>query len=153
MAPPAINAQSNQVLFEMMMFYKNQAAAQKAFADDLKDQIGRHQERIYQLIQDNRQLTAANRRGANLVQLKHEAGIMFGQVTDRFADLLGTVRREVPEFQAYVPEVERLLLRADFAHHMLHGVNFVDLTANEDEEMVGETTEEEDSEDELEVEL
>jgi len=152
MAPPAINAQSNQVLYEMMMFYKTQAEASRAFANEMKEQVSRHQERIHQLIEDNRTLTTANRRGANLVHMKHEAGIMFGNCTDRFADLLGTVRREVPAFGAYVPEVERILLRADFAHHMLHGVNFVDLTADEDEEDVGMTTEE-DSGDELEVEL
>lgn len=127
------------------MYYKAQADAANAFVADMKDQVSRHQERIHQLSQDNRLLVAANRRGANLVQLKHEAGIVFGQCTDRFADLLGTVRREVPEFAPYCPEVERILVRADFAHHMLHGINFVDLTTEE------ELTETEDDEEEVEL--
>lgn len=64
--------------------------------------------------------------------MKHEAGRIFGECTDRFADLAGTMRREIPEVAPFCPEIERILLRADFAHHMLHGINFVDLTADED---------------------
>lgn len=67
---------------------------------------------------------------------------MFGQCTDRVADLFGTMRREIPEVIPFCPEVERILLRADFAHHMLHGVNFVDLTT--DETLSGEETETDD---------
>lgn len=52
------------------------------------------------------------------------------------------MRREIPEVLPFCPEIERILLRADFAHHMLHGVNFVDLTA--DEELSGEETETDD---------
>jgi len=43
--------------------------------------------------------------------------------------------------------MERIILRADFAHHMLHGINFVDLTADD------ELTEEEEEMSDEEVEL
>ena len=52
------------------------------------------------------------------------------------------MRREIPEVIAFSPEMERIILRADFAHHMLHGINFVDLTA--DEELSGDETETDD---------
>jgi len=68
---------------------------------------------------NNNLLTQANQRGANLVNMKHEAGVMFGQCTDRVADIFGTMRREIPEVIPFCPEIERILLRADFAHHML----------------------------------
>jgi len=67
---------------------------------------------------------------------------MFGQCTDRVAEIFGTMRREIPEVIAFSPEMERIILRADFAHHMLHGINFVDLTA--DEELSGDETETDD---------
>jgi len=129
------------------MFYKNQAECSKIQLDVMSERLMMQQSNIDRLITDNRTLTNANIRGANLVNMKHEAGMMYQQSMDRMADLLGTVRREVPEFTAYCPEVERILLRADFASHMLHGVNFVDLTADE------ELTEEETEDDVDEVEL
>jgi len=148
MAPPAENAQSNQVLYEMMMFERRENEASAMLIEAMQARLAHQQIEIDSLIRDNRQLTEANVRGANLVQMKHEAGVMFGQCTDRFADICGTMRREIPEVTAFVPELERIILRADFAHHMLHGVNFVDLTA---EEELGEDTELESDEDEVEL--
>jgi len=148
MAPPAENAQSNQVLYEMMMFERRENEASAMLIKAMQARLAHQQIEIDQLIRDNRQLTEANVRGANLVQMKHEAGVMFGQCTDRFADICGTMRREIPEVTAFVPELERIILRADFAHHMLHGVNFVDLTADEE---LGEDTELESDEDEVEL--
>lgn len=148
MAPPAENAQSNQVLYEMMMFERREAEASLMLIRALSSKLAQQQIQIDQLIRDNRLLTQANSRGANLVQMKHEAGIMFGQCTDRFAEICGTMRREIPEVTAFVPELERIILRADFAHHMLHGINFVDLTADEE---LGEDTELESDEDEVEL--
>jgi hypothetical protein len=148
MAPPAENAQSNQVLYEMMMFERREAEASSMLINAMQSRLCQQQIQIDQLIRDNRLLTQANSRGANLVQMKHEAGIMFGQCTDRFAEICGTMRREIPEVTAFVPELERIILRADFAHHMLHGINFVDLTADEE---LGEDTELESDEDEVEL--
>jgi len=148
MAPPAENAQSNQVLYEMMMFERRENEASAMLIKAMQARLAHQQIEIDSLIRDNRQLTEANVRGANLVQMKHEAGVMFGQCTDRFADICGTMRREIPEVTAFVPELERIILRADFAHHMLHGVNFVDLTADEE---LGEDTELESDEDEVEL--
>jgi len=148
MAPPAENAQSNQVLYEMMMFERREAEASSMLINAMQSRLCQQQIQIDQLIRDNRLLTQANSRGANLVQMKHEAGIMFGQCTDRFAEICGTMRREIPEVTAFVPELERIILRADFAHHMLHGINFVDLTADEE---LGEDTELESDEDEVEI--
>jgi len=140
-------ANSNTVLFEMMMNFRAQLEYAQAENDVMRTQLAHQQSQIHELATDNRQLTAANRRGANLVQMKHEAGIMFGQVTDRTAELFGTMRREIPELAAFRPEMERILVRADFAHHMLHGINFLDLTADD------ELTEEEITDDDEEVEL
>lgn len=148
MAPPAENAQSNQVLYEMMMFERREAEAASMLIKAMQSRLCQQQIQIDGLIRDNRLLTQANSRGANLVQMKHEAGLMFGQCTDRFADICGTMRREIPEVTAFVPELERIILRADFAHHMLHGVNFVDLTADDE---LGEDTELESDEDEVEL--
>ena len=148
MAPPAENAQSNQVLYEMMMFERREAEAASMLIKAMQSRLCQQQIQIDGLIRDNRLLTQANSRGANLVQMKHEAGLMFGQCTDRFADICGTMRREIPEVTAFVPELERIILRADFAHHMLHGINFVDLTADEE---LGEDTELESDEDEVEL--
>lgn len=108
----------------------------------MTQRLADQQQQIHTLITNNNTLTQANQRGANLVNMKHQAGMMFGECTDRVADIFGTMRREIPEVIAFCPEIERILLRADFAHHMLHGVNFVDLTA--DEELSGEETETDD---------
>jgi len=124
------------------MWYKGRLESAEAEGRLMQQRLADQQEQIHQLISNNNLLTAANQRGANLVNMKHEAGVMFGQCTDRVADLFGTMRREIPEVIPFCPEVERILLRADFAHHMLHGVNFVDLTA--DEELSGEETETDD---------
>lgn len=121
------------------MWYKGRLESAEAEGRLMQQRLADQQEQIHQLISNNNLLTAANQRGANLVNMKHEAGVMFGQCTDRVADLFGTMRREIPEVIPFCPEVERILLRADFAHHMLHGINFVDLTA--DEELSGEETE------------
>jgi len=137
---------NNTVLFEMMLHYKTQLEHLQHEKEIMQSTLASQQHQMHQLIIDNRQLAAANARGANLVQMKHEAGIMFGQCSDRTAELFGTMRREIPEVNAFAPEMERILLRADFAHHMLHGVNFLDLTADD------ELTEEEITDDE-EVEL
>jgi hypothetical protein len=142
MSTPPSPASSNTVLFEMVMFYKAQLESSQAEGRLMHQRLADQQAQIHQLITNNNLLTAANQRGANLVNMKHEAGVMFGQCTDRFADLCGTMRREIPEVLPFCPEIERILLRADFAHHMLHGVNFVDLTA--DEELSGEETETDD---------
>jgi len=123
---------SNTVLFEMVMFYRAQLELAQSEAMVMQQRLAEQQSQIHQLHVSNNLLTAANQRGANLVQMKHEAGIMFGQCTDRTADIFGTMRREIPEVNSFAPEMERILLRADFAHHILHGVNFVDLTADED---------------------
>jgi len=138
---------SNTAIFEMMMYFKAQLEYTQAEKEVMQTQLAHQQSQIHQLLVDNRQLTSANRRGANLVQMKHEAGIMFGQVTDRTAELFGTMRREIPELEAFRPEMERILVRADFAHHMLHGINFLDLTADD------ELTEEEITDDDEEIEL
>jgi len=148
MAPPAENAQSNQVLYEMMMFERREAEASLMLIRALSSKLAQQQIQVDQLIRDNRLLTQANVRGANLVNMKHEAGIMFGQCTDRFAEICGTMRREIPEVTAFVPELERIILRADFAHHMLHGVNFVDLTADD---QLDEDTELDTDDDEVEL--
>jgi len=148
MAPPAENAQSNQVLYEMMMFERREAEASSMLIKAMQARLGQQQIQIDQLIRDNRLLTQANVRGANLVNMKHEAGLMFGQCTDRFADICGTMRREIPEVTPFVPELERIILRADFAHHMLHGVNFVDLTADD---QLDEDTELDTDDDEVEL--
>jgi len=132
---------SNVVLFEMVMWYRSQLENATSEIRTVRDQLAAQQQQIHTLTQDNRQLTTANRRGANLITMKHEAGRIFGECTDRMATLCGTMRREVPGIEPYCPDIERILLRADFAHHMMHGVNFVDLTT--DEEM----TEEEEEED------
>lgn len=130
------------------MFERREAEASSMLINAMQSRLCQQQIQIDQLIRDNRLLTQANSRGANLVQMKHEAGIMFGQCTDRFAEICGTMRREIPEVTAFVPELERIILRADFAHHMLHGINFVDLTADEE---LGEDTELESDEDEVEL--
>lgn len=140
-------ASSNTVLFEMTMWYKARLESAEAEGRLMQQRLADQQEQIHQLIANNNLLTQANQRGANLITMKHEAGTMFGQVTDRVADLFGTMRREIPEVAAFVPEMERILLRADFAHHMLHGINFVDLTA--DETLSGEETETDEEGDEL----
>ena len=140
-------ASSNTVLFEMTMWYKTRLESAEAEGRLMQQRLADQQEQIHQLIANNNLLTQANQRGANLITMKHEAGTMFGQVTDRVADLFGTMRREIPEVAAFVPEMERILLRADFAHHMLHGINFVDLTA--DETLSGEETETDEELDEL----
>lgn len=124
------------------MFYKAQLESAQAEGRIMHSRLAQQQEEIHQLIANNNLLTAANQRGANLVNMKHEAGVMFGQCTDRAAEIFGTMRREIPEVIAFSPEMERIILRADFAHHMLHGINFVDLTA--DEELSGEETETDD---------
>lgn len=133
---------SNTVLFEMVMWYKSQLETAQAEARMMTQRLADQQQQIHTLITNNNTLTQANQRGANLVNMKHQAGMMFGECTDRVADIFGTMRREIPEVIAFCPEIERILLRADFAHHMLHGVNFVDLTA--DEELSGEETETDD---------
>ena len=69
----------------------------------MQQRLADQQEQIHQLIANNNLLTQANQRGANLITMKHEAGTMFGQVTDRVADLFGTMRREIPEVAAFVP--------------------------------------------------
>jgi len=148
MAPPAENAQSNQVLYEMMMFERREAEASSMLIKAMQSRLCQQQIQIDGLIRDNRLLTQANVRGANLVNMKHEAGLMFGQCTDRFAEICGTMRREIPEVTAFVPELERIILRADFAHHMLHGVNFVDLTADD---QLDEDTELDTDDDEVEL--
>lgn len=126
----------------MVMFYKNQLESAQAEGRLMEQRLSDQRAQIHQLITNNNLLTAANQRGANLVNMKHEAGVMFGQCTDRVAEIFGTMRREIPEVIAFSPEMERIILRADFAHHMLHGINFVDLTA--DEELSGEETETDD---------
>lgn len=123
------------------MWYKGRLEAAETEARLMRTQLEQQQIQIHRLTVDNDTLGTANVRGANLVNMKHEAGRIFGECTDRVADIFGTMRREIPEVIAFCPEMERILLRADFAHHMLHGVNFVDLTAGED--MDGDTTEEE----------
>lgn len=123
---------SNTVLFEMILWYRSQIEAASSELRTLRDRVDAQQHEINSLRQDNQDLTRANTRGANLVMMKHEAGRIFGECTDRFADLAGTMRREIPEVAPFCPEIERILLRADFAHHMLHGINYVDLTADED---------------------
>ena len=148
MAPPAENAQSNQVLYEMMMFERREAEASSMLIKAMQSRLCQQQIQIDGLIRDNRLLTQANVRGANLVNMKHEAGLMFGQCTDRFAEICGTMRREIPEVTAFVPELERIILRADFAHHMLHGVNFVDLTTDD---QLDEDTELDTDDDEVEL--
>lgn len=148
MNPQPSQTTSNTLLFEMIMWYKSRLESVEAESQLMQQRLADQQIQIHQLITNNDLLTQANRRGANLINMKHEAGTVFGQVTDRVADLFGVMRREIPEVHAFVPEMERILLRADFAHHMLHGVNFVDLTA--DEELDGEETE---TEDEGDVEL
>lgn len=140
-------ASSNTVLFEMVMWYKGRLESAEAEGRLMQQRLADQQEQIHQLMTNNNLLTQANQRGANLVNMKHEAGVMFGQCTDRVADLFGTMRREIPEVIPFCPEIERILLRADFAHHMLHGVNFVDLTA--DETLSGEETETDDEGEEL----
>lgn len=132
MSTPVTEASSNTVLFNMMLHFREQVAVKELENTRMRELLAAQQQRIHELSIDNRTLTTANIRGANLVNMKHEAGMMFAQCTDRFADLAGTMRREIPEVTAFCPEIERILLRADFAHHMLHGVNFVDLTADED---------------------
>jgi len=124
------------------MWYKSQLETAQAEARMMTQRLADQQQQIHTLITNNNTLTQANQRGANLVNMKHQAGMMFGECTDRVADIFGTMRREIPEVIAFCPEIERILLRADFAHHMLHGVNFVDLTA--DEELSGEETETDD---------
>lgn len=148
MAPPAENAQSNQVLYEMMMFERREAEASAKLISAMQSRLCQQQIQIDTLTRENRLLMQANQRGANLVNMKHEAGIMFGQCTDRFAEICGTMRREIPEVTAFVPELERIILRADFAHHMLHGVNFVDLTADD---QLDEDTEVDTDDDEVEL--
>ncbi|AYP28702.1 MAG: hypothetical protein [Cressdnaviricota sp.] len=130
---------SNTVLLQMLLHFRREAQDAQAKLEQAKADLAKQYTDNMHLRHDNHTLRIANIRGANLVNMKHEAGTIFGQCTDRFADVLGTMRREIPEVSAFVPELERILLRADFAHHMLHGVNFVDLTA--DEEDVGEETE------------
>jgi len=144
---PVPQTASNSLIFQMMLHYKQQLEAAQAEREILTNVLATQQSQIHQLVVDNRQLTTANQRGANLVNMKHEAGIMFGQCTDRVAELFGTMRREIPEVMAFHPEMERIILRADFAHHMLHGINFVDLTADD------ELTEEEEEMSDEEVEL
>lgn len=124
------------------MWYKSQLETAQAEARMMTQRLADQQQQIHTLITNNNTLTQANQRGANLVNMKHQAGMVFGECTDRVADIFGTMRREIPEVIAFCPEIERILLRADFAHHMLHGVNFVDLTA--DEELSGEETETDD---------
>ena len=140
-------ASSNTVLFEMTMWYKARLESAEAEGRLMQQRLADQQEQIHQLIANNNLLTQANQRGANLITMKHEARTIFRQITDHITNLFGTMRREIPEVAAFVPEMERILLRADFAHHMLHGINFVDLTA--DETLSGEETETDEELDEL----
>ena len=88
------------------MWYKARLESAEAEGRLMQQRLADQQEQIHQLIANNNLLTQANQRGANLITMKHEAGTMFGQVTDRVADLFGTMRREIPEVAAFVPDGE-----------------------------------------------
>jgi len=130
--PKVVNeSSSNVVLYAMLMRFRGEAIAAQDESLRMRQLLEQQQEQLHQLTIENRNLVTANVRGANLVNMKHEAGLMFGQCTDRFTEICGVMRREIPEVTAFVPELERIVLRADFAHHMLHGINYVDLTADD----------------------
>jgi len=127
-----------------MLHYRSEMERAKAEAARVQDLYTQSLFDNRMLHRDNRDLVAANRRGAEMIHMKHQAGVIFTECTDRLAQLCGDMRRELEGVEAYCPEIERVLLRADFANHMLHGVNFVDLTADEE-------TEEDSDEDEIPV--
>ena len=91
------------------MWYKGRLESAEAEGRLMQQRLADQQEQIHQLMTNNNLLTQANQRGANLVNMKHEAGVMFGQCTDRVADIFGTMRREIPEVILFCPEIERIL--------------------------------------------
>lgn len=151
---PLPQTASNTALFHMMLHYKTEADALKRENQNQRDRLALQQHELHVAIQANRQLGEANARGAQLVMQKHEAGVMLLEYLDRMAALLGTMRREIPDhaMEPYVPEIERILLRGDFAAHVLHGMavfppddEVIDLTGEEtetDEELMEETEDE-----------
>jgi len=142
---------SNTLLFQMMLHFRAQAEGLARENATQRDVIAMREYELAQLQHDNHDYIVANRRGAEMVQMKHQAGLMLTDCTDRFGNLLGTMRREVPETGAYMPEAERILLRADHAIHMLHGVNWVDLTADTEMEDNDDDGEETETDDEIEL--
>jgi len=149
--------QSSAVLFHMMLHYKTESDALRRENENQRDQLALLQHDLHLAYSANMQLGEANRRGAELVMQKHEAGVMLLEYLDRMAALLGTMRREIPghAMEPYVPEIERILLRGDFAAHVLHGMNMFPPTNDEDIiDLTGEETETDvETEDEMEVEL
>lgn len=137
---------SNTALFQMMLHYRGESAAAERQVEALTNLLAANQHEIHELSAANRDLEMANRRGSQLVMTKHEAGTMLLECMDRMAQLLGMMRREITQVEPFVPEIERILLRSDFAAHILHGVNMVDLTA--DEEIIDLTGEETETEEE-----
>jgi len=132
-----------------MLHYKGEAESSQQAVAGLQNLLAANREEISTLHFVNRQYESANRRGAEMVTRKHEAGVMLVECMDRLAQLLGTMRREIPEVVPFVPEIERILLRGDFAAHILHGVNMVNLET--DEEIIDLTGD--DTEPETEIEL
>lgn len=143
---PLPQTASNTALFQMMLHYKTEAEATHTTVGVLNNLLAANQHEIHELHATVQEYAVANRRGARLITDKHQAGVMLLECMDRMAALLGTMRREIPQVGAFVPEIERILLRGDFAAHMLHGVNMVDLEADEVIDLTGEDTEPEDME-------
>jgi len=118
---------SNTVLYHVMMTYREAVKKQN-------DEINVLKYEIEELKRANEVLATANRNGAELTMRKHEAGVMYSQCTDRFIQLYGELFNNVPDSRWFEGEFQRIAQRADFAHHMFHGINIIDLTGSDTEE-------------------
>lgn len=122
-----------------MLHYRAQLTAVQQAKETLETLLAAQQQQIHELHHTQRLLQHANEVGAQLINQKNQAGTMFWDCNERMATLLGQMRRAIPETEVYMGEAERIFLRADFAAHLLHGVNFeadevIDLTGEETEE-------------------
>jgi len=134
---PVTEATSATALFQMMMFFKEETAATQEVNRAVLTELT-------EVRMDNTSLQIANGQLAQRQQQKHDAGIMYGSCIDSFISLLDDMMNTVPGATQFQAEARRIIQRADFAHHVFHGVNFIDLTTDETTDEDEELGEEED---------
>jgi len=155
---------SNIVIYQMMMHYKRRMETAETEAEHYKkrakimeelweEEINVAHERLDTEIRRNRQIMQTNQRGAFMVIRKHAAGLRMINCLDEMFTAIDTAEEagETEDALAYISRVrESVQARAGIAFEMLIAEQQDDeLETDEEIDLTGDTTEEEDNEIEL----
>nr|UOF82347.1 cell division protein zapB [Cressdnaviricota sp.] len=138
---PATEATSATALFHMMMFFREASKTQQNINKALMEELAK-------LREENATLRTANTSMQRRIDTLHQGGRLYGNCVDSYTSLFNDLANNIPQVTEYSAEVRRIVQRSDFAFHMIHGVNFIDLTNEEDTEEEDMEDEDEDMEDE-----